>query len=311
MPSIRPLGVEDAGARAAGADVDADEVRLPSPPPRQRSTALRQDHEVADRHAARPGQHEEHRLGHLLGLHQAARGQRLLHLRLRPVVEQRGHHRARAARRRRGCRASSPAAGRCGRRPAPRTSRRCRSAPRPPARRPAIELVTMMSPVLRSTMCGSTAWTERKAALTLRLQHAVPGVRVALDHVAADVGAGVGVEDVEAAGRARGCRGSIAETLGAVQQVDDQRMRLRPELGAERVAACPRPGRSARPSAPAASIALRAGEPDPRGRAGDRRDLAVRVRSLMASSPIRRGRARRGSCARGCRRSRRWRARRR
>ena len=51
-------GVEHAGAGAAGADVDADEaVRHGCP---QRSTALRQDHEVADRHAARARQHEQH-----------------------------------------------------------------------------------------------------------------------------------------------------------------------------------------------------------------------------------------------------------
>jgi hypothetical protein len=46
----------------------------------------------------RPRQHEEHRIGDLLGLHQAARGERLVHLRLRPVIEQRRYDRARGHR---------------------------------------------------------------------------------------------------------------------------------------------------------------------------------------------------------------------
>src|SRR5436305_7453941 len=57
--------------------------------------AVGKDHEVADRHAARARQHEEHRIGNLLRLHQAARRQRLVHLRLRPVVEKRRDDRAR------------------------------------------------------------------------------------------------------------------------------------------------------------------------------------------------------------------------
>jgi hypothetical protein len=38
-------------------------------------------------------------------------------------------------------------------------------------------------------MCGSTAWIE--------VQHAVPSIRIALQNLAADIGAGIGVKDVE------------------------------------------------------------------------------------------------------------------
>lgn len=46
----------------------------------------------------RARQHEHARIGDLDGLHQASGGERLLHLGLRPVAEQRGHHRSGADR---------------------------------------------------------------------------------------------------------------------------------------------------------------------------------------------------------------------
>ena len=55
----------------------------------------------------------------------------------------------------------------------------------------------MMSPVLRSTMCGSTAWMERKAALMLRFSMRSQASGSPFRILAANIGAGIGVKDVE------------------------------------------------------------------------------------------------------------------
>ena len=96
MPRLRAV-------RAACDELPPSRTRSPPANPTPRTPPgrppqvdrQRQDDGIADRYAALPGQHEEDGIGHLLGLHQAAVSERLFHLRLGPVVEERGDHRSR------------------------------------------------------------------------------------------------------------------------------------------------------------------------------------------------------------------------
>ena len=106
----------------------------------------------------------------------------------------------------------------------------------------------------------------------VEVQHAVPGVRVAFDDVAGDVGAGVGVEDVEPAGPLEDLRQHPLDAL-RVEEVDDDGVRLLAQLGAELgqpvLGAVDEHDRRA-----GGERAAGAGEADAGGGAGDRDHLA-------------------------------------
>src|SRR5271170_7932651 len=123
--------------------------------------------EVADRHVPRPGEHEQHCVSNFLRLHQAARRQRFVELRLRPVLEQRRYDGAGG-----DLTDSDPVLENL---PSQRVDEgldgvlRGRVDGLPYDRDEARHGTrSMMSPDCRSTMCGSTAWIHRKTALTLR-----------------------------------------------------------------------------------------------------------------------------------------------
>ena len=72
-------------------------------------------------------------------------------------------------------------------------------------------------------MCGSTSCTFFITTLTFRFQHAVHRVHIGIDEVAADIEAGVGVEDVEPAGQIASTLGTSVLQAAAVEQVQHQR----------------------------------------------------------------------------------------
>ena len=161
--------------------------------------AVGQDHEVTDRHVARARQHEEHGFGHFLRLHQASIGERLVHLCLRPVVEKRGDHRSgqdRAdahavlgdlATRRMHEGLNREFGGRVDRLPNDRNDTGNRTGEEDVAR-------LLRDHVRQDGMNGA----ERR--IDVEVQHPVPCIRIPVRNRAADIGAGIGVEDVETTG---------------------------------------------------------------------------------------------------------------
>ena len=130
-----------------------------------------------------------------------------------------------------------------------------------------------MSPVAALDHVRQDRVDGAEDGVDVQRQHPVPGVRVAVEDVAADVGAGVGVEDVEAAGALED-PGQHAADARRVGEIDGEAGRPVAQFGAERVEAVLRavdeddggPGREG---------AAGAGEADAGGGAGDRDDLAA------------------------------------
>src|SRR5580692_7552666 len=193
--------------------------------------ATGKDHEVTDRHVPRPRQHEEHRISDLFGLHQAARGERIVHLRLRPIIEQRRYDRTR------GHRADPDAVlrelttervdeglhrefgGGVNRLPHDRDDARDGTGEDNVAR------------FLRDHVRQHSV-DRAEGGVDVQVQHPIPLVRISGQHVAADVGAGVGMEDVEAAGKFKDFRQQRGN-LQRLQQIHDQWQGVWPQFRTE------------------------------------------------------------------------------
>ena len=70
-----------------------------------------------------------------------------------------------------------------------------------------------------------------EGGVDVEVQHAIPGVGIAGGGVTADIGTGVGMQDVELAGLVDDLRQHGGDALG-VQEVDANRERLGADLGA-------------------------------------------------------------------------------
>ena len=218
--------------------------------------------------------------------YQAARGERLVEVLLRPVLEQRGDDRPGRDR------ADPDAVFRD--LPAQRVDERLNrvlgsGVDRLPddGQWPATELVTTMSPVPRSIMCGRTAWTVRNTALTFRFSirsHASGHLEDRRRYRSR-----LGVEDIELAGLAPGSGHHGGDAPGSVRSTSTAR--------AFGPSSAPRVSGASRPVDRATVRRLReapgAGEADAGGGAGDRGDLAGEGWSMAVSwylaGPRRRG----------------------
>jgi hypothetical protein len=206
---------------APGAGVDADRAHEGA------EMKLAQDHEIADRDVARAGQHEMHRLGHLFRLDQAASGALRFELFRRPVGDQRGHD---------GPGQDGPDTqavrddltsdgvneglhrvfgGRVDRFPhhGDDACNRTRDD----------DVAGLARDHMRQDSVNAA-----EGRVDVEVQHAVPGVGVAIADGAADIGAGIGVEDVELAGLRENLRHHAGDRCG-IGQIDGERDRVRSE----------------------------------------------------------------------------------
>ena len=92
----------------------------------------------------------------------------------------------------------------------------------------------MMSPVLRSTMWGRTRVNRAEDRVDVEIEHSIPRVGIALDNLAADIGARIGVENVELSGLFED-RGRHALDARRIQKVGDDRNSVLAEFRAQRL----------------------------------------------------------------------------
>jgi hypothetical protein len=111
-----------------------------------------------------------------------------------------------------------------------------------------------------------------KGGVDIEVEHAVPRVGITVDHLAADIGTGIGMENVELAGIRQDLRhhGGYACWVG---EIDHQRNGFGTEIGAD----LPQPLLGPVDEHDASAVRekrFRAFEANARGRAGDRRDFS-------------------------------------
>ncbi|EGE60743.1 hypothetical protein RHECNPAF_13600129 [Rhizobium etli CNPAF512] len=182
--------------------------------------ALRQDDQIANRDVARARQDEKYRIGHFLRLHQAARGKRLVQLLLRPVAEKCGDDRARGD----GTDAQAMLGdlapqcvdegldgmfrSRVNRFPddGDHAGNRTRQDDIP-----GLALDHVRQDGMHRTERG----------VDVQIEHTVPGVGVAGQHLAADIGTGVGVENIQLACLRQDLRHHPRHAF-RIREVDDQ-----------------------------------------------------------------------------------------